>query len=187
MPPKVIARKSALHGRGLFAARDLAADERLIEYTGQRYAKGEFPDMKVDGLTKFLGLSDGTGIDGTGWAALANHSCEPNCELREEVGTGRNGRSGHDGRGGNCTPGSTPCATSGAAKSWCGTTAWTCAREKTPTRAGPAPAAQKPAAAPWPTRKDCANAHAPQSPTTPPNPKRTPANPTTHGDGEGLG
>ena len=98
MPPKVIARKSALHGRGLFAARDLAADERLIEYTGQRYAKGEFPDMKVDGLTKFLGLSDGTGIDGDGWAALANHSCEPNCELREEVGTGRNGRGGH-GRG----------------------------------------------------------------------------------------
>lgn len=98
MPPKVIARKSALHGRGLFAARDLAADEKLIEYTGKRYAEGEFPDMKVDGLTKFLGLSDGTGIDGDGWAALANHSCEPNCELREEIGKGR---SGGDGRGGH--------------------------------------------------------------------------------------
>lgn len=74
---------------GLFAARDLAAGERLIEYKGKRYEKGTLPNMEVDGLTKFLGLSDGTGIDGTGWAALANHGCEPNCELREEEGRGR--------------------------------------------------------------------------------------------------
>lgn len=88
MALKVIARKSGLHGRGLFAARDLEAGERLIEYKGTRYPKGELPDMKVDGLTKFLGLSDGSGVDGTGWAALANHSCEPNCELREDEGPG---------------------------------------------------------------------------------------------------
>ncbi len=83
---KVVPRQSGVHGRGLFAARDLEAGERLIEYRGRRYAKGEFPEMKIDGLTKFLGLSDGTGIDGTGWAALANHACAPNCELRESEG-----------------------------------------------------------------------------------------------------
>lgn len=83
MALKVVARKSGFHGMGLFAARDLAEGEKLIEYKGIRYGKGELPDMEVDGLTKFLGLSDGTGIDGTGWAALANHGCEPNCELRE--------------------------------------------------------------------------------------------------------
>ena len=71
---------------GLFAVRDLAAGERLIEYKGTRYEKGALPNMEVDGVTKFLGLSDGTGIDGTGWAALANHGCEPNCELREDAG-----------------------------------------------------------------------------------------------------
>ena len=86
---KVVPRKSGLHGKGLFAARDLSAGEKLIEYTGVRYAKGEMPNMEVDGLTKFLGLSDDSGIDGTGWAALANHGCEPNCELREEQGRGR--------------------------------------------------------------------------------------------------
>lgn len=86
---KVIARKSGLHGRGLFAARDLVAGERLIEYKGIRYAKDQFPLMEADGVTKFLGLSDGTGIDGTGWAALANHGCDPNCELREEARGGR--------------------------------------------------------------------------------------------------
>ena len=86
---KVVARKSALHGRGLFAARDLAAGEKLIEYKGRRYAPGDVPDMTVAGLTKFLGLSDGSGIDGSGWAALANHCCTPNCELREEAGRGR--------------------------------------------------------------------------------------------------
>lgn len=68
---------------GLFAARALKAGERLIEYTGTRYAKGEIPFMGDDGVTRFLLLSDNTGIDGTGWAALANHSCAPNCELRE--------------------------------------------------------------------------------------------------------
>jgi|GEM_PF-971219 len=90
MALKVVARKSGLHGRGLFAARDLTAGEKLIEYKGKRYGKDEHPEMKDDGVTKFLGLSDGTGIDGTGWAALANHGCDPNCELQEE--TGRGGR-----------------------------------------------------------------------------------------------
>lgn len=89
MALKVVPRKSGLHGMGLFAARDLEEGEKLIEYKGTRYAQGQLPDMKVDGLTKFLGLTDGTGIDGTGWAALANHSCEPNCELHEESSRGR--------------------------------------------------------------------------------------------------
>jgi SET domain-containing protein len=89
MAAKVAARKSGLHGRGLFAARDLAAGERLIEYKGIRYGKDKYPEMEEDGVTKFLGLSDGTGIDGTGWAALANHGCDPNCELIEEEGHAR--------------------------------------------------------------------------------------------------
>lgn len=89
MPIKVVARKSGLHGMGLFAYVDLAAGEKLIEYKGTRYEVGALPDMEIDGLTKFLGLSDGTGIDGSGWAALANHGCEPNCELREHQGRGR--------------------------------------------------------------------------------------------------
>lgn len=86
MAAKVVARKSGLHGMGLFAARDLAAGEKLIEYRGVRYGKGELPDLGEDGITKFLRFSDGTGIDGTGWAALANHRCDPNCELAEEEG-----------------------------------------------------------------------------------------------------
>ncbi len=88
MALKVVARKSGLHGRGLFAARDLAAGEKLIEYKGKRYGKDAHPELKDDGVTKFLGLSDGTGIDGTGWAALANHGCDPNCELQEEENRG---------------------------------------------------------------------------------------------------
>jgi hypothetical protein len=87
MAAKVVARKSGLHGMGLFAARDLAAEERLIEYKGRRYGKDELPDLDEDGITRFLRLSDGTGIDGTGWAALANHGCNPNCELVEEEGS----------------------------------------------------------------------------------------------------
>jgi len=87
MAAKVVARKSRLHGRGLFAARDLEAGVRLIEYTGVRYPAGEMPELVDEGHTRFLRLSDGTGIDGTGWASLANHSCTPNCEMAEEEGS----------------------------------------------------------------------------------------------------
>lgn len=87
MASKVVAKKSGLHGMGLFAAVDLEAGERLIEYKGTRYGEGELPDMGDDGITRFLRLSDGTGIDGRGWAALANHGCDPNCELVEEEGS----------------------------------------------------------------------------------------------------
>ncbi len=89
MVSKVVARKSRLHGWGLFAARDLEAGEQLIEYKGKKYTAGEMPDMEEAGMTKFLRLSDGSGIDGTGWAAMANHGCDPNCELREDEGRGR--------------------------------------------------------------------------------------------------
>ena len=87
MASSVVPKKSGLHGRGLFAARDLEAGVRLIEYTGIRYPKGEYPDLVDAGHTRFVRLSDGTGIDGTGWASLANHACEPNCELAEEEGS----------------------------------------------------------------------------------------------------
>jgi SET domain-containing protein len=87
MAARVVVKKSGLHGRGLFAACDLEAGVRLIEYRGVRYPKDEVPDLGDDGVTRFLRLSDGTGIDGTGWAALANHGCDPNCELVEEEGS----------------------------------------------------------------------------------------------------
>lgn len=87
MAAKVIAKKSRLHGRGLFAACDLEAGERLIEYKGVRYPPGELPDLVDEGHTRFLRLSDGSGIDGTGWASLANHCCDPNCEVAEEEGS----------------------------------------------------------------------------------------------------
>lgn len=88
MASKVVARKSRLHGKGLFAVVDLEAGERVIEYKGKRFPKDEMPDLGEDGVTKFLRFSDGTGIQGTGWAALANHGCQPNCELIEEEGAG---------------------------------------------------------------------------------------------------
>lgn len=87
MASKVVARKSGLHGKGLFAACDLAAGEKLIKYKGTRYPKGELPDFCGDGVTRFVRFSDGTGIDGTGKASLANHGCNPNCELVEEDGS----------------------------------------------------------------------------------------------------
>jgi SET domain-containing protein len=34
--PRVVARKSPIHGRGVFARRDIAKGERVIEYVGRK-------------------------------------------------------------------------------------------------------------------------------------------------------
>ncbi|MDO5666836.1 MAG: SET domain-containing protein-lysine N-methyltransferase [Alcaligenaceae bacterium] len=94
--PWVKVRRSAVHGRGVFAIKDIPEDTLIIEYTGRRISSAEADEMwPVDPddpyHTFFFSLSSGETIDGgtKGNAAKwINHSCEPNCEARE-------GKSGH--------------------------------------------------------------------------------------------
>ncbi|MDK6203498.1 SET domain-containing protein [Oligella urethralis] len=93
--PWVEVRQSQVHGRGVFAIRDIPKDTLIIEYTGRRISAEEADAMwPVDPddpyHTFFFSLSSGETIDGgtKGNAAKwINHSCEPNCEARE----GKNG------------------------------------------------------------------------------------------------
>ena len=79
-------RRSAIHGRGVFALRALRAREEIGHYTGRRYASDQ-NDTAWDGsLTYLFGLSDGTVIDGAqGGNATRhiNHACAPNVEAVE--------------------------------------------------------------------------------------------------------
>ena len=87
-------RTSAIHGRGVFAARTIRKGTVIIEYRGQRMtweAAIERPDSDPSNPqhTFFFGTSDGWVIDGgrRGNAARwINHSCAPNCDTYEDDG-----------------------------------------------------------------------------------------------------
>ena len=86
----VIVKRSAVHGRGVFAARPFAKGSRIIEYTGRRVLWSTIPDELDDPRMYYFGLDDGkTVIDpsiGGNEARFINHSCAPNCEIREVRG-----------------------------------------------------------------------------------------------------
>ncbi|HEY0309722.1 MAG TPA: SET domain-containing protein-lysine N-methyltransferase [Luteimonas sp.] len=87
MPRKIVARKSAIHGNGVFALQPIRKGERIIEYKGQRRTHEEVDaDASGDvesGHTFLFTLDDDWVIDanhGGNSARWINFSCDPNCE-----------------------------------------------------------------------------------------------------------
>jgi uncharacterized protein len=84
--PAFVVRNSPIHGTGVFATRDIAAEEEIVEYAGRRItpaqADAEYPDD--DGHTFLYVLNDqyliDGGVDGND-SRWINHSCDPNCEV----------------------------------------------------------------------------------------------------------
>jgi uncharacterized protein len=89
--PRIVVRRSGVHGRGVFASVALAADERLIEYKGERISWDEAlrrhpHDPDHPNHTFYFSLDDGSVIDGKingNNARWINHSCQANCEAEE--------------------------------------------------------------------------------------------------------
>ncbi len=83
--------KSGVHGRGLFATRDLPKGTRIMEYLGERIPKKE-GNRRTDaqwakGRVYTFELSRRVDLDGsvrTNRARLANFSCDPNAESLNE-------------------------------------------------------------------------------------------------------
>lgn len=86
-------RGSLIHGRGVYATRDIEAEEKIIEYVGEIIDKEESGrrgteqhehSVKTgDAAVYIFNLTNKYDIDGNvPWntARLINHSCEPNCE-----------------------------------------------------------------------------------------------------------
>ena len=86
-------RVSEIHGRGVYATRDIPAEEKIIEYVGELIDKDESGQRGIDQAEKaelhgdaavyIFTVSKKYDIDGNfPWntARLINHSCEPNCE-----------------------------------------------------------------------------------------------------------
>jgi hypothetical protein len=83
----VVVRRSSVHGRGLFAARDLPKGSPIIEYTGEKITRAE-GERRAEkqwqrGRIYVFRLNQRYDIDGAGRenaARLANFSCDPNAE-----------------------------------------------------------------------------------------------------------
>lgn len=86
-----IVKKSALHGNGVFAARDIPAGTRILNYAGKRITPelaDELHPVNPDDPfhTFFFAISSGKIIDGGNKgndARWINHSCGPNCQAQE--------------------------------------------------------------------------------------------------------
>lgn len=85
-------RSSKVHGRGVFALRDIQPGEKIIQYKG-REISWELAQERADASdaphnhTFFFSLSNGNVVDGGDHGNVAryiNHSCEPNCEAIED-------------------------------------------------------------------------------------------------------
>ena len=87
MPRKIVARKSRIHGNGVFALAPIAKGERIIEYKGRRRSHEDVDaDDTADpdsGHTFLFTLDDNWVIDANhegNSARWINFSCAPNCE-----------------------------------------------------------------------------------------------------------
>ena len=89
--PRIVVRRSGIHGRGVFARRRIREDETVCEYKGERISEEEigrrYPEI-MDGInhTFVFGLEYDLNIDGGVNGNIArwiNHSCDPNCDTYE--------------------------------------------------------------------------------------------------------
>ncbi len=85
--PRIVVRRSPIHGRGVFANVDLPAAARLLEYRGERIDSVEafrrYGDNSAQGETYLFAVNEHWLIDGSSGgnsARFINHHCEPNCE-----------------------------------------------------------------------------------------------------------
>jgi SET domain-containing protein len=95
---RIQVRRSGIHGKGVFALRDIAEGETVIEYVGEiitwKQADKRAPsDPDDENHTFFFSIADGKRVIdanvGGNAARWINHSCDPNCESDEDDETER--------------------------------------------------------------------------------------------------
>ncbi len=98
MPARIVTRRSAIHGNGMFAAADIPAGTRLIQYKGKLLTHADSDELYGDGAdtghTFLFSLNDDYVIDANqqgNSARWINHGCAPNCEavVDEDEGADR--------------------------------------------------------------------------------------------------
>ncbi len=96
MPKRIAARRSPIHGNGVFALVDIPAKIELIEYRGKRLTHAQadrlYANTSDSGHTFLFTLNEEYVLDANSEGNIArwiNHSCKPNCRaLLEEDAEG---------------------------------------------------------------------------------------------------
>ena len=91
---RIQTRRSGVHGKGVFAAQDIAEGETLIEYVGELIgwpeAQQRHPhDPQDPNHTFYFHVDEDHVIDalyGGNSSRWINHACAPNCEADEQGG-----------------------------------------------------------------------------------------------------
>jgi len=99
MPKRIAARRSPIHGNGVFALVDIPKGTELIEYRGKRLTHAQadrlYANTSDSGHTFLFTLNDNYVIDANSEGNIArwiNHSCAPNCRALVEENTDGNPR-----------------------------------------------------------------------------------------------
>lgn len=93
---KIVARRSPIHGNGVFAVAPIRKGERIVRYMGKLRSHREVDALyggdQETGHTFLFTLNDDYVIDANEKGNIArwiNHSCDPNCEsVVQEDGNG---------------------------------------------------------------------------------------------------
>ena len=85
--PKVTIKESKL-GKGLFAISNISAGEEIASFDGQYYGSGakiygSAGTWSEDSTNHTIQIAQHCWRDSTGFARYANHSCDPNCGIKE--------------------------------------------------------------------------------------------------------
>jgi hypothetical protein len=83
MVETLVSKPSCIHGKGVFARRNLAQGTLVIEYIGRKISKRESLRCCEENNFYIFALDEQHDLDGdVGWnpAKFVNHSCSPNCE-----------------------------------------------------------------------------------------------------------
>ena len=85
--PRIVTRRSQIHGNGVFAATEIPTGTRLIQYKGKLLTHAQsdrlYADSADTGHTFLFVLNDSYVLDANqdgNSARWINHSCDPNCE-----------------------------------------------------------------------------------------------------------
>lgn len=82
---QVIIKPSKIHRWGIFAAEDIPANRKVMEYRGERISRVETKRRSNSQLTYLFALNDYWCLDGSvggSGAEYINHCCEPNLVTR---------------------------------------------------------------------------------------------------------
>lgn len=91
---KIEARRSSIHGTGVYVIKPIRAGETIVEVVGERISSEESDRRHQerdaeDGHTLMFYVDEDTVIDcgvDSNISRFINHSCEPNCEAVDDDG-----------------------------------------------------------------------------------------------------